>query len=83
MAGDPVRPSTLARASGEAYQVVSFVEPETGVQWIAFEGRPDPSASEPRCLYFVSEAAIRRVCHYPREWAELSDVELLRLSWDG
>ncbi|GEM_PF-1759029 len=75
--------AALARISGPTERVISFVEPSTGLQWIVFEGRADrhDSADMSRCLFFVSEAAIRRVCRYPEGWAELSPAELLELSW--
>ena len=40
-----------------------------------------PWVHGPRCLLFGSEAAIRRVWHYPPDWRTLSDTELEALSW--
>jgi hypothetical protein len=40
-----------------------------------------PWAHGTRCLLFGSEAAIRRVWHFPAEWRTLSDAQLEALSW--
>lgn len=55
-----------------------------GVQWRVTERvirrGADPAAARP-CLFFEAAHMIRRVCEYPRDWPELSDAQLERLSW--
>ena len=41
-----------------------------------------PAAKRPACLVFQSEAAIRRIWHYPPNWRQLTDAELELLSWE-
>jgi hypothetical protein len=44
------------------------------------EGPAVPGARAPRCLVFMSEAAVRRVWAYPATWRDLSPDALLALS---
>ena len=59
----------------------TFLDSE-GSQWRVFEqafsgyGRRSGMS-----LIFASDAAVRRVRHYPTNWFDLPDDELLTLSW--
>ena len=50
-----------------------------GVPWQAFELK---TAAGPMCLIFESTFAVRRIAHYPSNWRELTDAELVALSWE-
>ena len=53
-----------------------------GALWHVYE--LDPSAYDRRqshCLIFETDTVVRRVRNYPTNWRELSDNELLTLSW--
>lgn len=71
-----------ARSSlGEARQLARRISMED-VAWLVFElpaslydRRATPS------LIFENETTIRRIRDYPSSWRELSDEELLALSW--
>lgn len=54
-----------------------------GLQWRVSmrELRPTPSERARPCLIFEAAHVIRRVCHYPAHWVELTDAELEALSW--
>lgn len=54
-----------------------------GVQWRVSERviRRDADPSARPCLFFEAAHIIRRVCQYPRDWLDLSDAQLERLSW--
>ena len=59
----------------------SFVD-EDGAHWTVYEqafGDYDRRSS--RSLIFNSEFAVRRVRNYPANWLELSERELILLSW--
>ena len=59
----------------------SFVDAE-GAQWRVYEqafGDYDRRAG--RSLIFNSDFAVRRVRDYPANWMELSEKELMELSW--
>jgi hypothetical protein len=53
-----------------------------GVLWLVFEL---PAASYDRrqtpSLIFESDATVRRIRDYPANWRDLSDDDLLALSW--
>lgn len=55
---------------------------EDGVRWLVYE---QPAISYDRrsgaSLIFESDSVVRRVRNYPPEWRQLSDCELLALSW--
>jgi hypothetical protein len=53
-----------------------------GVEWMVYERGPDLfDRRRSPSLIFESQDTIRRVRTYPRNWAELPDEELARLSW--
>ena len=59
----------------------SFVD-DDGAHWTVYEqafGEYDRRSG--RSLIFDSDSAVRRVRNYPGNWLELSDRELLELSW--
>jgi hypothetical protein len=53
-----------------------------GARWVVTERNTAavPGARAPRCLVFMSEAAVRRVWAYPATWRDLSPDALLALS---
>lgn len=54
-----------------------------GVLWLVYELRASPlDRRQTASLVFESDTAIRRVRNYPSTWRELSDDELVALSWD-
>jgi hypothetical protein len=61
----------------------SFMDAE-GTHWRVYE---QPFADYDRrtgmSLIFASEAAVRRVRDYPADWMDLSDQELMALSWNA
>ena len=62
-------------------QVRSFVDAEGG-RWRVFEQSfNDYDRRRGMSLIFSSENAVRRVRDYPADWIDLSDAELVRLSW--
>ncbi len=70
------------RAPEEAARPRS-VNDASGTRWRVTEvsGRAVPGARGEACLVFESDAAIRRVWHYPSSWRELAGPELIRVSW--
>jgi hypothetical protein len=38
-----------------------------------------PGASAPRCLICESNDVVRRIWHYPENWLELNDDDLMRV----
>ena len=66
-----------ARAGSPPVRVIHTL----GVEWRVYE---QPSVYDRRTrpdLVFESESVIRRVRDYPTNWTELSDDELLAVSW--
>ncbi len=49
--------------------------------WRVFEHVPQYDRRARTTLVFVSEGAMRRVRDFPAHWWELSDEELLGISW--
>ena len=64
---------------GENERSRFFVD-EKSVRWQAFEFVRIPG--EAATLIFESVSAFRRVRRYGPTWRDLSDSELLRLSWE-
>jgi hypothetical protein len=59
----------------------SFLDAE-GARWRVYEQAfADYDRRSGLSLIFASESAVRRVRDYPAEWTELTDSELLALSW--
>ena len=59
----------------------TFLDSE-GSQWRVFEqGFSGYDRRSGMSLIFASDAAVRRVRHYPTNWFDLPDAELLTLSW--
>lgn len=59
----------------------SFVDHD-GVHWTVYEqafGEYDRRSSS--SLIFNSDSAVRRVRNYPANWLDLSERELMELSW--
>ncbi len=53
-----------------------------GTQWRVFEQSfGDYDRRSGLSLIFASEAAVRRVRDFPSDWMQLSNEELLALSW--
>ena len=72
----------MARAPGaKAKAERTFVDGE-GVWWYVaeVEAAHVPGARRARCLVFHREDGFHRLWDYPRDWAELPEVELLELS---
>ena len=58
-----------------------IVDPATCTQWVVIEIRDAPyDRRDASSLVFSTEGVMRRVRNYPRNWLELTDAELLRLS---
>jgi hypothetical protein len=61
----------------------SFLDAE-GARWRVYEQAfGDYDRRSGMSLIFASESAVRRVRVYPEDWMELSDDELLALSWNA
>ena len=59
----------------------SFVDADGG-HWLVYEqAYADYDRRSGVSLIFNSDSAVRRVRHFPANWLELSDAELLALSW--
>ena len=59
----------------------TFVDDE-GASWRVFEQAfSDYDRRTGVSLIFASEGAVRRVRDYPTNWMDLSDAELMALSW--
>jgi hypothetical protein len=59
----------------------TFLDVE-GTQWRVYEQAfGDYDRRSGMSLIFASEAAVRRVRDFPADWMQLSDDELLALSW--
>jgi hypothetical protein len=59
----------------------SFLDTE-GARWQVYEQAfGDYDRRSGMSLIFASESAVRRVRDFPADWMELSDDELLALSW--
>lgn len=69
------------RAREHACHARSFRD-GTGVTWTVTEVRSYAGPVRPqRALLFVSEAAVRRVTRVPDDWEDMSEPQLLALSW--
>lgn len=56
--------------------------PADGALWLVYELLPAPyDRRQSPSLIFESDAVVRRVRDYPANWRELSDDDLLALSW--
>jgi len=68
-------------AEHEARASRAFLDVE-GTHWNVYEQAfGDYDRRSGMSLIFASEAAVRRVRDFPSDWMELSDEELLALSW--
>jgi hypothetical protein len=76
------RNSRLATpATGVSKRVRAFVDAE-GTRWQVYEQAfAEYDRRRGMSLIFASDSAMRRVRAYPGDWYELSDTELLTLSW--
>jgi hypothetical protein len=63
-------PRVVKDASGTCWQVTEV------------SGRSVPGARGETCLIFESDAAIRRVWHYPEHWRDLPAPDLIEVSWN-
>jgi hypothetical protein len=52
-----------------------------GVHWSVYEHQETYDRRSRRTLVFESEYIVRRVRDFPSHWRELSDEELVALSW--
>jgi hypothetical protein len=79
MAGPPNR--TDAPTDSNVPFARTFVDHE-GARWRVYE-QPfsDYDRRSGMSLIFASEGAVRRVRNYPPDWINLSDEDLLTLSW--
>jgi hypothetical protein len=67
----------------EAQRTARLLQTED-TTWLVYELRPLPfDRRNGASLIFESDSAIRRVRNYPAAWRELSDEELLALSWSA
>jgi hypothetical protein len=79
MAGPPNR--TDAPADSNVPFMRTFVDHE-GARWRVFEQSfSNYDRRSGMSLIFASEGAVRRVRNYPPNWLDLSDEELILLSW--
>jgi hypothetical protein len=61
----------------------SFLDAE-GARWRVYEQAfADYDRRSGMSLIFASESAVRRVRDYPADWMQLSDAELVALSWNA
>jgi hypothetical protein len=68
-------------AEHEAPALRAFLDVD-GTHWRVYEQAfGDYDRRSGMSLIFASEAAVRRVRDFPSDWMELSDEELLALSW--
>jgi hypothetical protein len=68
-------------ADSEVLSARTFLDVE-GTRWRVYEKAfGDYDRRSGMSLIFASEAAVRRVRDFPPEWMQLSDEELLALSW--
>lgn len=75
---DTGRPQS-ARARGLASARVVQTD---DAQWRVYEMESGPyDRRSGRSLIFESDGVLRRVRDYPVEWRELSDAELMEVSW--
>lgn len=59
----------------------SFTDAD-GTRWRVYQQAfADYDRRSGESLIFASESAVRRVRDYPADWQQLSDEELLALSW--
>jgi len=72
-----------ARRGGRAADP-RVVKDASGTRWRVTEvsGQFVPGARGDACLVFESDAAIRRVWHYPEHWRDLPAPELIEVSWN-
>jgi len=74
---DGHRSSSQRNAQQTARRVMS-----DGVLWLVFEVPAMPyDRRGTSSLIFESDTTLRRVRNYPANWRELSDEQLLSLSW--
>jgi hypothetical protein len=65
----------------EASATRSFVDID-GIHWQVYEQAfGDYDRRSGMSLIFASEGAVRRVRDFPSQWMQLTDEELLALSW--
>ena len=78
-----IRHSSAVAESGRARAVANGRTIETGEgEWRVYElecGQYDRRAGP--SLIFESDGVLRRVRDYPPDWRELSDAELMQVSW--
>ena len=75
----PTRPFRLARAEGLANGRTIYTDDG---QWHVYEVESGPyDRRSGFSLIFESDGVLRRVRDYPPEWRELSDAELMAVSW--
>ena len=78
---DPMQNGPPAQERSAAPRVRVFMD-EGGTQWQVSE-RPFADYDRRRglSLIFASDSAVRRVREYPVHWLQLSDDDLIALSW--
>lgn len=70
-----------SQRESETSQSRSFVDAD-GTHWLVHERVfAEYDRRSGRSLIFSNEAAVRRVRDYPANWLDLTDEELLALSW--
>ena len=55
--------------------------PSEGALWLVYELASSYDRRHAPCLIFESDNIVRRVRNFPANWRELSDDDLLALSW--
>jgi len=76
---DTDRPSSSPRARGLASARTVYTD---DAQWRVYEMESGPyDRRSGRSLIFESDGVLRRVRSYPTEWRELSDSDLMEVSW--
>lgn len=78
---DPIQNGPPARERSAAPRVRVFMDAD-GTQWQVSE-RPFADYDRRRglSLIFASDSVVRRVREYPAHWLQLSDEDLIALSW--
>ena len=70
-------------ADGGAPAARTFLDVE-GTQWNVYEQAfGDYDRRNGTSLIFASDAAVRRVRDFPPDWMQLTDDELLAVSWNS
>jgi hypothetical protein len=79
----PHRVSRTDSHPAKSARAERFFTDADGVRWHAYEQGFGEYDRRSTSLIFASEGAVRRVRLFPANWAELTDLELVALSWNA